>query len=192
MAMKKARVLGRQPPAPGGVCLLGSSTFTFWEAAGGCAESLGLPVYNAAFGGSKTHHVSAWVPKLVEPHAPRTVVVYVGVNDLMAGRPHSQVAEDIVELLRTLQGTPLVYLGIFASPLLRQHGLADAVREVNSAVSGAGVGVYYVDPNAERFVHDESCYQDDMLHLNAAGYAHLGSLLRPVVRHAFGSTGTTT
>ena len=79
-AKAKAESLHRDIHAKkgGGICFVGSSTFTYWRH---LREDLAdLPVFNAAFGGSTSDQMVSSANILVVPFNPKTVVYYCGSN----------------------------------------------------------------------------------------------------------------
>ena len=79
------------PPAPGGIVFVGSSSIRFWDT---LAEDMApLPVVRRGFGGAHMEHVLHNARRIVIPYAPRAVVVFVGGNDIGAGKSAEHVLE---------------------------------------------------------------------------------------------------
>jgi hypothetical protein len=74
----------KQPPAPGGVLFVGSSSIRLWKTL--ADDFPGLPVTNRGFGGSQVADSTRYAGRIVLPYKPRTIVMYAGDNDLAAGR----------------------------------------------------------------------------------------------------------
>ncbi|MFG0259146.1 MAG: hypothetical protein ACF8LK_02245, partial [Phycisphaerales bacterium JB041] len=68
------------PPEPGRVLFIGSSSFRLWKTLE--ADMVPVPVLNRGFGGSKTGEVLAVFDRIVVPYAPSVIVYYCGDNDL--------------------------------------------------------------------------------------------------------------
>src|SRR5687767_2688782 len=77
------------PPAPGGVLFVGSSSIRLWKT---LAEDFpGVPVINRGFGGSRIAHSTQYADRIVIPYKPKTVVFYAGDNDIAGGLTPEQV-----------------------------------------------------------------------------------------------------
>jgi lysophospholipase L1-like esterase len=185
-------------PAPrDAVLLVGSSTFTYWNR---FAEDLApLPVVNAAFGGSTTALVNEHFAGLVEEHAPRVLVYFAGTNDITFGLPPQVAVDGFAEFVRLAEErlpgtTAIVYLGVNTTPFTRRVGGAArvaAVRAVNERARQLVAGhrgrihLAFVDLDAEPWSDDRENYLWDDHHLNEAGHAGLGDLLRPVLTELY-------
>lgn len=184
-------------PAPrDAVILVGSSTFTYWNR---FADDLApLPVVNAAFGGSTTALVNEHFAALVEEHAPRVIVYFAGTNDITFGYPPQVAVDGFAEFVRLaeerLPGTAaIVYLGVNTTPFARRVGAARvaAVRAVNDAARRlvadhrGRIRLEFVDFDAQPWSDERDNYLWDDLHLNEAGHAELGALLRPVLAELY-------
>ena len=122
----------QEPPAPGGVLFLGSSSIRLW-----CTLDRDFParrVLNRGFGGSTMGEVARYAPRLVLPARPRTVVLYAGDNDLAEGRTpaevHTAFGRFVAFLHESLPETRLVVLAVKPSPSRVQ--LLGAVRATNA------------------------------------------------------------
>lgn len=80
----KARELIQARPLPGGIFFVGSSTFTFWTHLEDDMRQAGIetPCWNAAFGGSCSHHIINAMNSICIFWAPSVVVYFCGTNDL--------------------------------------------------------------------------------------------------------------
>jgi len=182
------------PPADGGVACIGSSTFTRWQTV--AADLAPLPVYNRAFGGSRTSDVLRAAPRLIIPRKPKVVVYYCGDNDLAdatKGDPDVPVqgfADFVATVRAALPQVRIVYVSIKPSP--KRAASWAKVQEANAKVKTmceADKRLAYVDiapaildaegkPRPELFV-------EDRLHLNADGYRSITALIKPVVEQAW-------
>jgi lysophospholipase L1-like esterase len=76
---------------PGGVLFYGSSSIRLWD----LSKSFpGKGYLNAGFGGSEIRDCTHFVPKLVTPIQPKTIVFYAGDNDIASGRKPEQLLAD--------------------------------------------------------------------------------------------------
>ena len=85
------------PPAPGGVLLVGSSTFKRWTNA--VTDLAPLPVTNRAFGGSQTSHQLMFFEQVVPPCRPQLIVWYCGSNDIKGKKEPQSVLQRTEEWL---------------------------------------------------------------------------------------------
>jgi lysophospholipase L1-like esterase len=176
----------KQPPAPGGIVFVGSSSFTLWET---MEQDLApFPVVRRGFGGSQLSDSVRHCERIVLPYRPRAVVLYAGDNDLAEGKSPEQVAADFDAFVNKVHGalpdTKIAFLSIKPSPS-RRH-LFPEQRRANALVAARVAGdprLSYIDivpalldergePRAELF-------GDDMLHLNRRGYLVWAEILRP-------------
>ncbi|MEO8336575.1 MAG: SGNH/GDSL hydrolase family protein [bacterium] len=177
------------PPAPGGILFLGSSSIRMWS--GLQQDFPGVSVLNRGFGGSTFADVLYFTPRIVLPARPRLIVLYVGDNDLSAGRTADQVATDYATFVafvrRALPETRIAFVSIKPSP--SRWALADAMRRANELIAGQiarGRTDSYVDVFTPMLGHDgrpvPSLFLADSLHMTRAGYAIWRAQLAPLVR----------
>ncbi|TVR48570.1 MAG: hypothetical protein EA425_14080 [Puniceicoccaceae bacterium] len=165
------------PPAPGKVLFIGSSSIRGWRS---LAEDFpGLDTLNRGFGGSTIADCLHFADRLIIPHQPRFIVLYAGENDLAAGHTPDAVAAAFLRLLVHLEEhlgpTPLVFLSLKPSPA-RAH-LIEAMCDANTRIAAICTSrdhLHFLDlftpmlgddgqPNPDLFIRDQ-------LHLNRAGY----------------------
>src|SRR4051794_18055639 len=107
-----------EPPAPGGIVFVGSSTIRLWSSL--ASDFAGLPVINRGFGGSTFPEALHYLQRTVVRYHPGTIVLYEGDNDLAGGRPPQQLADDSRAFVRgvrdSLPSAPIVFPAIKPSP----------------------------------------------------------------------------
>ena len=108
-----------RPPAKGGVLFIGASSIARWT---NLSESFPeLRTINRGFGGSEMADSVKYAKRVVVPHAPRTVVLYAGENDLNRGVSPEKVGADFVAfhdiISKDLPAARLVVFGLKPSPL---------------------------------------------------------------------------
>lgn len=175
-----------QPPAPGGIVFVGSSSIRLWAT---LAEDFpGLGAVNRGFGGSELGDTLFHADRLIVAHRPRSVVVYAGENDLQAGKSPEEVAADFralhARLRAALPAVRLLYLSIKLSPA--RAALAPAVLRANALLATACAdlpGCTFVDVAAALLDADGApragFFRADRLHLTPSGYAAWVATLRP-------------
>ena len=159
------------------VLFVGSSSINFWES----AEAFpGIPIINRGFGGSVLSDILFFYDRVIEKYRPRTVVIYVGDNDIAQGFSVQETSDNLKLLFEDINkdfpDTKIIYLPIKPS-LLRWH-LWPEMKQVNKNIADYTVKnkqVFYVDTATplltEEGVPDKKYFVHDGLHLNEAGYA---------------------
>jgi len=167
------------PPEPGQILFIGSSSFTRWTDVGSYFPD--RKILNRAFGGSTLPDVIRYVSDVVFPYRPKQIVIYCGENDL-AGDPKLpayKVYDRFVELFRLIRqrlpAVPIAYVSMKPSPsrwslrakfIAGNKWIADFCAHEKSA-SFINVWDAMLDdrgqPKANIFVSDK-------LHMNASGY----------------------
>ncbi len=181
--------LRTNPPAPGAVFFLGSSSIVGWNVKKSFPD---LPTVNCGFGGSQMADAARYVDRIVIPWKPRVLVVYSGDNDMKAGKSPEQVRDDFRALAekvhKQLPQTKIVLIGV--KPSIARWNLIDKIRATNKLLAAyaeqdAQKRIVFVDveplmldaegrPRAEIF-------KDDGLHLNAEGYAIWAKRIGPLL-----------
>lgn len=166
------------PPPAGALLFVGSSSIRLWSTLE--QDFSDYPVVQRGFGGSEMSDVLHYAPRIVLPYRPRMVVVYAGDNDLANGKTPHRIHQDFlgfVQLLRErLPHCRVAFIAIKPSPV-RWH-LAAEIRMANALVRKTcesdsmleflDVFQPMLDSNGQPRA---DLFQDDRLHLNAAGYA---------------------
>ena len=127
---------GAQPPAPGGVVFVGSSTIRMWSQ---LAQD-----FRAAAGDRQPRlrrldlaDCSLFARELVVRYKPRQVVVYAGDNDLAEGRTPLQVLDSFARFAGTVRAdlpdTRISFISVKPSPSREQ--LLPQIRETNNVIA---------------------------------------------------------
>jgi lysophospholipase L1-like esterase len=181
----------KRMPAAGGIVFVGSSSVKGWKLDRAFGD---LPTLNRGFGGSHTADCVFFFDRVVYRYRPKVVVLFVGSNDIDAGKPLELVVDNVrrfAEMLRaTLPEAKLVYVAVKPSP--SRPGNVGKTREVNEKLAAlAGeMGFVFVDPTPGLFDAEgqlrEELYLKDKLHFTAAGYEVIDGVVAPVVRRVWG------
>ena len=183
------------PPPPGGVVFVGSSSIRGWRS---LADDMpGLPVVRRGVGGSRLFDACFWSDELVNRHRPSAVVLFSGTNDLAGDRP--KTAEQVRNLFRLFvqrvrrddPELPIAWIAITPSPARAQHiGLVRAANDLMRAECAADPRLAFIDPTPDLALPDGApdprFFQRDALHLNAEGYAVWTRHVRPVAERLHG------
>jgi lysophospholipase L1-like esterase len=167
------------PPTPGGVLFVGSSSIRLWNGLETQFQSLPV-VVKRGFGGSRMVDCARHLHQLVEPYRPRLVLVYAGDNDLAEGRTPQQVLQAFSAFVdgvrETLPATRIAYISIKPSP--SRAALLPSIRETNDLIRAYTLKTRNTDfidvytPMLDSLGRPRpELFREDMLHLNAQGYA---------------------
>lgn len=177
-----AKANERDSGTPGAVLFLGSSSIRLWNTQAGFPDR---STVNRGFGGATTPDVLRHYARLFPKAAPRSVLVYIGENDLAAGATPDIVARNILTLLKKLRTdypkTRIAYLSLKPSPI--RWTLWPKMAAVNMTVAARSrvSGFDYIDVGSSLLAHDglpdASLFGPDGLHMNARGYSRWNSLV---------------
>ena len=189
------------PPPQNALLIAGSSSARYWITA--AEDFKPYPVINRGFGGSKTTEVLSTMDRIALPYHPRLVIYFAGTNDLAGGSKAEDVLENIrqyVERLRKENSKAgFVIMAGLKSPKRKPHWAEfDKFNDLLQKFCAAGKNLYYVDhnkvmnkPNGEAIAAYYREEGDSALHANAAGYAEIVKLVRPVVDKAWATSDPT-
>jgi lysophospholipase L1-like esterase len=170
------------------VLFIGSSSIRKWKT---LAEDLDpIPVLNRGFGGSTLPEVIHYADRIIFPYAPETIVLYCGENDIADGANPDQVFQSFQKLDRMIEeqlpNTDLIYITMKPSPsrwdLWPQYQAGD--RQISEYIKNRE-NRYFIDCSPVMLlpsgVPDSSIFIEDMLHMNAKGYAAWKVMIKPIV-----------
>lgn len=179
---KKPRLLEQYSYAEnqGRVLLAGSSFMEKWRTYK--EDLIPMNVMNVAIGGTKVEHWLEMYEELIIPYNPKTVVIYVGSNDINGGK-NSKTGDAVFAQVQTLFGyisaklpdTDIYYVSIAPTPL-REKVWSDAARcnELMQAYCEANENYYFIDCTSALLDADGNVrpelYGIDRLHFNEEGY----------------------
>ena len=179
-----------QPPAPGKIVFVGSSSFTFWSTLE--RDMAPLPVLNRGFGGARLQDVVHYVDRIVLPYHPRAVVLFAGTNDIAWPKPTSarQVYEGYLAFVRCVHSMlpemPIYFVAI--TPTLSRWRYWPIVQEANRLIrerTRSDPRLHFIDltdhllgPDGKP---DRSLYRFDRLHPNRKGYVKWTAVIKPVL-----------
>jgi lysophospholipase L1-like esterase len=181
------------PPAPGGIEFIGSSIFRQWEQL--TTQMAPLPVFNRAFGGSRTWEVLHYVDRVVIPYKPAFVVYYCGSNDMNSNQDAAGTIDRIrqfnAKVYAALPTTRIVFVAVQKAPDKRKRWPGvDSVNAALAADAKASKGrLLYVDLNPVLFdakgeIRGE-LFKPDSLHFNQPVYEQFTAVIKPVLEKAW-------
>ena len=167
----------RETPPVRPVLFVGSSSFRKWESLR--ADFPRLNVINRGFGGSHLEDVIHYAPETILPYNPKIVVVYVGDNDIAAGKSVERVFADYKTLValvnKSFTKTRIVFVSIKPSPSRRQFW--SKFQQLNALVKAETAKdkrLDFADIWQPMLTADgtarEELFLPDMLHMKPAGY----------------------
>ena len=180
------------PPAAGGILFVGSSIFRQWTNLP--AQMSPLPVFNRAFGGSRTAEQLHYMDRIVLPYKPRVIVYYCGSNDVNANESAAAIAsryEAFSERVRqALPDTRIYFASIIRAPQKRDRWAVvdDAnarVREYSARTPGrAYIDLHPAVEDAPRQPRMD-LYLPDQLHYLPPAYDRMADVIKPIIATAW-------
>jgi len=181
-----------QPFDTGGIVFVGSSSIRMLDIA---SVFPGVKALNRGFGGAHISDVNHYLERAVLQYEPSTVVFFCGGNDLWSGKSPTQVKADFEGFTKRLfvrvPQAELIVLALRPSP--SRISRIDNQRALNAlfkAQARKDGRVTYLDGSWSRFLDDQGrclthLYASDRLHMNDAGYAIWGEIIRPLLNPVF-------
>jgi hypothetical protein len=184
------------PPQKEAILFIGSSIFRQWT---NVKEHMApLPVFNRAFGGSRTWEVLHYMDRVVLPYRPRIIVYYTGSNDVNAGERAPAIAGRIKAFVSkahaALPETLIYFVAINRSPDKRDRwNVVDAVNADLKALSATTPYLRYIDLNPALFDSRgeprTELYLPDGLHFHPPAYDLFAAIIKPVLTEAWQQVG---
>ena len=180
------------PPPRGAILFIGSSIFRQWTNV--VADMSPLPVFNRAFGGSRTSDLLERVGQLVLPYAPKVIVYYGGSNDINNREPATAIFGRIYDFERRVRArlpdTRIIFVAIDRAPQKRERwDVVDAANALIRDYCAVTPGLKFVDANP--VTHDTKgearleLYRGDRLHFTPAVYAGFATIIKPVLERTW-------
>lgn len=177
------------PPPAHAIEFIGSSIFRQWTNLG--AQMAPLPVFNRAFGGSRTIEVLHYADTIVLPYAPKLIVYYCGSNDINAHVTPAAIAANfrafVEHVHARLPATRVLYVAIIRAPQKQEHwDLVDAANALIATYCASHPLLRFVDVNPAVFDaagHPRmELYREDKLHYHPPAYDGFTAILKPVIQ----------
>lgn len=177
-----------QPPAPGAVLFIGSSSIRFWTSVANDFPE--VRTINRGFGGSEINDSTYFADRIVAPYKPSAIVMYAGDNDIAAGDSPAFVLKEFQAFVRKARsvdpGVPIAFIAI--KPSMARKALLPQIREANEKIrdwAATQSGVSYLDIFTPMLGPDGQpqlkWFRPDGLHMNRSGYALWIGIVKPWV-----------
>lgn len=150
-------------------------------------------IIHRGFGGCNLRDVAYYLKRIVYPHQPKAIFIYVG-NDITTSekdKSPDQVLELYKYIVKTIRekypNIPITWLAI--SPSIKRWAVWDKITEANNLVkafTATEKNLFYVDAGAGFLNKDgqpeAKYYVEDKLHYNDEGYKLWGKTIKEEVK----------
>lgn len=176
-----------QPPLPGSILFIGSSSIAKWQDVGEY-----FPTYktlNRGFGGTQFSDLIYYAHRVIYPYKPSKIFIYEGDNDLGAGDTPKAILKEAKQLRKMIAknlGKEIPVIFISPKPSVARWNLKEKYEETNALLKKYAdkkaytefADVWYpaLDENGMVFTH---IFLQDNLHMNAEGYKIWQRVLAP-------------
>ncbi len=184
------------PPPQEGILFIGSSIFRQWADLE--AHMAPLPVFNRAFGGSRTWEVLHYVDRIVLPYKPKIIAYYCGSNDVNAGADATEIYENFRSFTDRVTGelpdSQIFFVSINRAPQKRDRwDVVDAANSLIQEYAAQHAQLGYIDLNPVLFDSAGNprteLYRNDLLHFHPPAYVEFAKVVRPVIEQAWSEVG---
>jgi lysophospholipase L1-like esterase len=182
--IKKYDQMYQVPAHP--ILFVGSSSIRKWE---GLQVAFGsYNVLNRGIGGAVTNDIAFYLNEIVFPYEPRQIVIYVGENDLPDARATADTilnrTKNLYRLIRAkLPTVPIAYIAMKPSPSRDQfQEKAKAANALIRDFLSKDQNTVFIDIFSPMIKDGKSrpeLFVEDLLHMNAKGYAIWEAAVRP-------------
>jgi lysophospholipase L1-like esterase len=176
------------PPQKGQILFVGSSIFRLWKNLN--QQMAPLPVFNRAFGGSRTADILYFMDKVVLPYEPKVIVYYCGSNDVNADITAETISANFKEFTKRVHArlpqTKIFYVSINRAPqkMDRWDWVDDANRRIKEFCE-KDKKLGFIDVNPALFDREGKprleLYLPDKLHFLEPAYDEFTALIKPVL-----------
>lgn len=177
-----------QPPPKQSILFIGSSIFRQWTSLR--QDMSPLPVFNRAFGGSRTNDILYYMDKIVIPYEPKLIFYYCGSNDAGGSVPAEKVVRNIKEFFERVESslpeTKIFFVSVNRSParIAKWPGI-DSINAMIGEFCRQSALRQYIDVNAALFDSNGTpryeLYLDDRLHFKKESYAEFTKIIKPIL-----------
>ena len=179
-------------PPPAGILFIGSSIFRQWKKLP--QQMAPLPVFNRAFGGSRTDEQLFYMDKIVLPYQPKIIVYYCGSNDINVNAEAEHIATRFKQFAErvhaTLPKTRIYFVSINRAPQkMDKWKVVDDANALIKSYCIAAKNLGYIDVNRVLFNRLRQpryeLYLPDKLHFTDKAYELFTPIIKPVITRAW-------
>lgn len=176
------------PPPQNSIEFIGSSIFRLWKSLK--SDMAPLPVYNRAFGGSRTSDVLYFMDNIVFPYHPKIIVYYCGSNDAAGHIPSKPITANITAFFERVEKrfpeTKLFFVSVNKSPARKaMWGTIDSTNAFMKEFCSKSPRRTFIDVNPVLFDTQGNprteLYVDDKLHFKDDAYAEFTKIIKPIL-----------
>lgn len=159
------------------VAFYGSSSFKLWHSM--TSDLSHINTVNLGFGGATLEACVYYFERLILPQQPKSIVLYLGDNDIGNRQSDNQITEQYIKLLEKVDqhfnNLPVAIMSVKPSPARMKHN--EEIIKVNQVLkrlvctrpNTQYIDIYSAFFNADNHLKSE-LFCDDELHLNEHGY----------------------
>ena len=180
------------PPPKQAILFIGSSIFRQWK---NLKEQMApLPVFNRAFGGSRSAEILYYMDKVVLPYEPKIIVYYCGSNDINANIKPEEIYGNFKQFVQRVHAklprTQIFFTSINRAPQkIDRWADVDAANALIKEFCAKDKLLGFIDVNPALFDKEGKprmeLYQPDKLHFLEPAYAEFTTIIKPVIENAW-------
>ena len=180
------------PPPKQAILFIGSSIFRQWK---NLKEQMApLPVFNRAFGGSRTAEILFYMDKVVLPYEPKIIVYYCGSNDINANIKPEEIAGNFKQFVQRVQAklpkTQIFFTSINRAPQKMDRWVeVDATNALVKEFCTKDKRLGFIDVNPALFDEEGKprmeLYLPDKLHFLEPAYAEFTTIIKPFIENTW-------
>ncbi len=182
------------PPPKNAILFIGSSIFREWTTLQD--QMAPLPVFNRAFGGSRTSDILDHMDSVVLPYEPKVIVYYCGSNDVNANSTALQIADRFQRFAERvhakLPSTKILFVSINRAP--QKQDKWQIVDDANASILASCLQdqrLGFIDVNKALFDKEGNArlelYREDKLHFLKPAYEEFTAIIKPIVERTWES-----
>ncbi|MFK7949922.1 MAG: GDSL-type esterase/lipase family protein [Saprospiraceae bacterium] len=170
------------------ILFVGSSSIRMWTTLS--EDMQPYKVLNRGFGGATTAEVLQYYDRIIKPYKPKTVVIYVGENDISeGGQPQETVFltnQLFNKIHKDFKKTKIIYISM--KPSISRWNLWEDYKKGNATIKKiceSNDRLFYLE-SADVMLNDDGSIKKDIfiedgLHMNAKGYEDWTKIVRSLL-----------
>lgn len=171
------------------ILFVGSSSIRMWTTLS--EDMQPYKVLNRGFGGATTAEVLQYYNRIIKPYKPKTIVIYVGENDISEGdKPEETVSKNNLlfnRIQEDFKRSKIIYISM--KPSISRWHLWEDYKKGNAKIRKiceANDRLFYLE-SADVMLNDDGSIKKDIfiedgLHMNAKGYEDWTKMVRNLIK----------